>query len=106
MATNYNQCEFDDTIERRRTHKDAFMQAVKGIPGNHVIKAFGLYTPGVNWQRCSKHDMSSMYADSMMGKKTSMNSYDVDSVREMDLQQLRRRALARMSGDHRWFEVE
>jgi hypothetical protein len=76
-----------------------FLAAVRGIPAHHVTKALNTYTPGINWARCTKQLMAEQIDYALHGK------YGHKILLTIDLQQLARRARARMHAETRWQEV-
>ncbi|TAL65844.1 MAG: hypothetical protein EPN79_11895 [Burkholderiaceae bacterium] len=83
----------------------AFLDAVKGIAGHHVIAAMNLATPGVEWRNCSKETMAGDYGRVMRGERLVMSYLALDGLRRLNLVSLRRAALERQAGNKLWFAL-
>jgi hypothetical protein len=83
-------------------HYDAFMQAVKGIPSNHLIAAMDIATAGLRWRHCSKAHMADWYARGKCGDRVTLSFTGMDGLLHLDLESLRRTAIERQLGTDQW----
>lgn len=75
-----------------------FLDVMRGIPAHHVTKALMTMTPGIDFRGCSKALMADCYVRSNTQGRSPYHA----SMCGLDLEKVRRRALARMSGDREW----
>lgn len=75
---------------------EAFREAVRGIPTNHLTQVLTYLTPGHNWNGCSKKLLAERFAD------TKYYAF----LQKIDLQRLARMAKARAAGDYKWSGVK
>lgn len=88
-------------------HKQAFLQALRGVGTSHVAKAFNSITPGINWMGCSKGHMAEEYAGFKDGDTTNtLHRYKSNRVdKDIDLELLVKRAKARAAGRDDWYKI-
>lgn len=90
--------------ETRAKAQAAFLTAVKGVPGHHVIAAMNIATPGIEWRHCSKAHLAESYARGQIGERVSLSWTACECMRVLNLEVLRHAALERGHGNPKWFE--
>jgi len=74
---------------------EELLTVLRGISSNHVAQALNSLTPGIDWRGCSKTSIALDFNDD--------NHYR--RLERVDLQQLRRRALARQNKQPDWYTL-
>lgn len=90
------------TIDDNDEHKLAFLAALRGIPGHHVIAAMNVATVGVEWRHCSKDQIAKAYATVKNGRSFSLSRTADEGMSRLDLEALRRAANERSLGNPQW----
>lgn len=85
------------------SHRENFLEAVRGIPVHHVIAAMDYAVVGVRWRHCSKGHMADKYARAMNGERWTISSSAVVTMPAIDLKALRTACLNRMAVSHDWY---
>lgn len=74
-----------------------FLDAVRGIPANHVAQALNTFTPGILWTGCSKARMAERWVEA-----ETATHRDDRALIAAPLDLVRARALARSQGREYW----
>jgi hypothetical protein len=78
-------------------HGVALLEALRGIDTSTAMIVLSAHTSGIDWRGCTKGHVADAYAKSMRGEPFSHLV-----MRGLDLETIRRRALARQAGDSNW----